>query len=151
MAVPTTNITMQAVYTEIHGSSGSNITLASLVADSNLADKTAPHDLNAFSGYIHGDPIPPIPTGLSSQYNTFSQVFTMDWANTTNATNYNIIYEHSDSTPELYNRSSTTSNYGASEFLCGTPRTCYWKVRAGNQSGWSNFSQVQSGSVSNCF
>jgi hypothetical protein len=55
MALPSTGeISMAQIYQEIYGAAPTGqVILADLVQASNLSDKTAPHDMNAFLGYAH--------------------------------------------------------------------------------------------------
>src|ERR1035437_3824993 len=62
MSLPSSgHISLVDIYTEIHGSppsQGAGVSLATLNAASNLADKTAPYNISDFYGYSQTSPDP---------------------------------------------------------------------------------------------
>jgi len=103
------------------------------------------HDIYFDADWLNSTPPPPVPTLVSPAdgSTTSDQTPSFDWTNSTGATGYDIQVDNSSSftSPEI-NASPTSSNYTPSSNLAYG--TYYWRVRAKNANGTSNWTSVWS-------
>ncbi|MDD3559547.1 MAG: T9SS type A sorting domain-containing protein, partial [Melioribacteraceae bacterium] len=108
------------------------------------------YDIYFDADWLNSASPPPVPTLVSpaNGSTTSDQTPTFDWTNSTGATGYDLQVDNNSnfSSPEI-NTSPTSSDYTPSGNLAYG--TYYWRVRAKNANGTSNWSSVWSFTIQN--
>ncbi|OHD14755.1 MAG: hypothetical protein A2086_07010 [Spirochaetes bacterium GWD1_27_9] len=120
-------------------------TIVALDSQVNLWIETIPTSGGSgnFTINIEKSTIPYPPTNLSATNGSFSDKINLTWDRSVGAINYEIY--RSLSQTGTYNLIGTSSDNSFTDYICGKNRTYYYKVKAYNSNGYSDYSNIDNG------